>query len=1019
MSKSIGTLSLYKNKYADSSYKYVRRFQNYQERDSFYDTQPKYTQEQCSFLMENDTVMVDLSYEDARKWNYARFRNESSSEYMYYFISNVVYKAPGVSIIQLDLDNVTTFLFGNYEYEIEGNIERNLNSIIKTSDIQAEDNITSYKAESVELVTDNTISEGFSIAITSDPLIKDIGEEKYTIDNIYSSYYAYLLPSKRISININATTNILETAFSMPLIPNNFTKPTINSPARFILTNNVTSFNNSKSLSTLSLKSFNVSINTLDKIINSFNNNSFTNKQLKIKINTTTENIIKIEKLQETNIKIGQGASFDSYQQPTYNVSRNQAAYESKFKYSFGLGYDNINEIYNEDMVTNKFNPEESIYCNLICKNSSVYYKITTTSNIYYLKTFKNISKNPTTIVPWLLYKGSEKKYNLQYNTVNVPWCTGDFDDLYSDYSYNDTSINANKNFFPTSIDSLFVYFHRQGSRWGKNAINYSSTSEITSILDRDLMNNYSYATGTDTVINLNLTPFTKKGSKAVEVNNYLNITPKSETFSISLDYETGAQENKETYILNDIDTLDSKDKILALYHLPLSNEFNSLYNNGVFTPSPYIKLLNNNNKILMNITNKAPTFTYEKELKTTDKEIYPYGFYSFNYGGVSLPVKTQYIKNNKIVFNFDYDIGPNPSATMWINEDVSYNNGLNKFETITTNIPLFPVATSSWQQYQAYSKAMTDSKRDQSIENDQYNVAMNQLAQKQAGAQFGIGIGQNVVGIGTAFARGGVAGAAVAAVGAIGSTIGSAVNLHYEKERNEAQLDNIQRGIDYTNKQHLINEQVQRQKPSIQINAGNNMSSFLTESNKIKLIKWGLHDTEKDIINDRWNRIGFLLNKYKTSENINGLLFNNDIFDYLKFSENRLYSPSISIGNKQVLETALNTGITFIDKSTEAIESFKNNTEKPLFEITDLPERFTYDQEYILHFKKRTDEYLNIYIEGYEDYLEGFITASIDNNEGTFSITFNSDDPVNSIKIFFKCEEYPEFQYVVTGIPQ
>lgn len=128
---NVTTLQIFYNPFADINGRTFLSFKNKQERDGFFDKviesgSGKITGRSFEidcYLMENDSRNIDDMYENLKKYNYARSKN-AKGEWVYYFITSFNYTNTDSTTINLKIDNVTTYLFGSDEVELNGTVER-------------------------------------------------------------------------------------------------------------------------------------------------------------------------------------------------------------------------------------------------------------------------------------------------------------------------------------------------------------------------------------------------------------------------------------------------------------------------------------------------------------------------------------------------------------------------------------------------------------------------------------------------------------------------------------------------------------------------------------------------------------------------------------------------------------------------------------------------------------------------------------------------------------------------------
>lgn len=984
MSKTIGTLSLYDNKYADNSYKYVRRFTSSNDRDTFYDEQPKYIQEQCSYLMENDTVLVDLNYETARKYNYARFKNSDieDSEYMYYFITNVVYKAPGISILQLTLDHVTSYLFGNYEYEIEGNIasktlNKNDYSVIKTVN---DEPINAYRLTHKEEILDPISPDGYGVVITSGKFIDDNTQLQETTeqDGVDSSYYTYLLPMKELQVEIPANVTGSYTPSNQAMDPNFFDIKSTEHRVAFLDTS-IYPFWGSEAhktfnLAELKLGVFMLNVEDLKKLSYKPVNT------LKLRIGGTVHNVTKLTRLLETTT----GQHADTYTSSMFaplSIFVNNNA----LKYGTGLIPTSDPIVY----LKNKLDGTGDTMDIFRLNETTQYFKLETANKTYYLKqlpytynaevapfiltsddymTNINVTANLTAIQP----KTQTKQYSLNPGFSVAPFVAG---------LYMNTVVQSK---FEIQTFSFLPDMMNTPSNWN------NATKTLT--LQRDTIPSI-------TVSNLD--------------------------FSLEYSYSNGEQTiNRSIITFNDFINMTSghRDRILNMYYLPLSNEMiNSKFINNKLSESEYFNFVESdtapNADYILNVKKRSDPYTFYRNTNFSPNKIgeYPYSYAIAKYGDLDKIIKKQYTPEySTIGIQFKYDFNPNPSAGIIITNEKALNNNIEYHTDITSNFIRFPVSVDSETLYNQYYGAMNSLELGKSLYDNNISIESLKVAQKQQllGAVLGATAGATMGG-----QKGNQMGAAVSAAGGVaGAIIGVAagaapalVNYGLQQEQNELKLESFKNNDTYLSNKLILNENIERMKPATQLVSGGNTQMLISKTNKLALYQFEVYDDTKQRLNEKWNRYGYTIDRYS---NLNKEYFiksirNHDKFDFISYNTANVYNiPRGTYALKLILEN----GVTFIDKNVETLSELEKNNIMPMFEITNLPEKFEFDHEYTFTITENFESGLTYYIEDYDEHIEGFAFISFIGNQ--MKLELNSYDPSDNLLIIVKCLEYPNEEF-------
>lgn len=1034
MAKVIGKLQLYKNKYAEPSYKYVLRFRSHTERDNYFNSfeNIKFTQEQCGYLMENDTVIIDLPYETARSLNYARFKNDDATNYMYYFITDLKYTAPGVTTLTLTLDVITTFLMGNYNYQIEGNIERQINKIDRYPAI--EHTFENYRAESVI----NVFDEKFGILLSSKPVIENSEgsiNQKLTVGGLTLPYYAYLLPTKLIQIN-----DVPEYEEIIDSTHHNFKRSIGEFNENYLNTRLYANKINTKKVELKRSQNSEINVQCFYMSYNQMNNflNESTFESGILKIGGVEEEIEIIEnynvsdaypdKLYRT-LASSLGGTIEPETQPfeIYGSSVFNSQNLANYVQNTGLRVGILNNNYDSsapDIPQPNYvgqdipNFTKNIYSSILMANRSFdrgfYFrtKVRNTQKHYYLKPFSNIltigQDEPT---GWLLYDDSDVIKNYKFNitlnqyTRSIGMTNYPLQILDSEGSENDGSTLNNT----TVADGLTLVTAWQ--RMGSLASLYNENQFHDRIVP-DILNNYSYYDRTNKKITFDDSPVT--------------ISPRSGIGSVSIEIKNRGQDalNLQAITLDEFNRrteFTETEGLIGYYILPYSNELygSTLEGNNILNSKYFNYIRDSADNCILNIKEIAPPImitTKIDEIKTK-MDVFPYKYYSFLYGDQSFDIKPQFT-NGSIRYGLKYSLSPKPYMTIIADEKI-IEDGIDKYQNITQNLLELPLFTSSYSQYEAYSKALTEANSVQKLQSIDNSLEINQINKKQNLTNYISGLSNIPVGIGLS-TMGGPAGVLSASSGLASSAISGGVNLGYANQINDLNRGMMEKSREFEIFASTENERIQRMKPPIQVHSANNLGLLLTDLNKVKLVKWTIHEQEKTKIDYFFKKYGYMLNKPINISSIYEELNKAVNFDYIKLNPSAVFSTEF---HNSTITTVLESGITFIDKRFNGdniqIDVNDNNFVADFVPFTVISNQLLipYDVDTDIEIFNMSNESLTYYVEDYEDYVVDFVNISF--NGDIMTLRTSSDEIFNSIPLLIKCEEYPDYTLRVIVITQ
>lgn len=96
----------------DNRYEHTIYFDSHNAQRAYFNTKKAKVLTGYTYTRKSWPLQVQATMEEARKWSYLFFRNDTTSKYYFYFITNIEYKNDSTVELTLELDVIQTYMFG-------------------------------------------------------------------------------------------------------------------------------------------------------------------------------------------------------------------------------------------------------------------------------------------------------------------------------------------------------------------------------------------------------------------------------------------------------------------------------------------------------------------------------------------------------------------------------------------------------------------------------------------------------------------------------------------------------------------------------------------------------------------------------------------------------------------------------------------------------------------------------------------------------------------------------------------